>query len=47
MRIQVNYECSENWEQMKLQGEGRFCESCEKEVIDFSQWTDAEIAKKY
>lgn len=46
MRIQVNYECSENWEQMKLQGEGRFCESCEKEVIDFSQWTDAEIAKK-
>lgn len=44
MKIEMKYRCSEDWEAMPLSGDGRFCQSCEKEIIDFSHWSDAKIA---
>jgi hypothetical protein len=31
---------------MPLLSQGRFCNSCEKEIHDFSTWSDAELAKR-
>jgi TonB family protein len=38
--------CQEKWEKMQETPLGRFCTSCEKEVIDFTQMSDNEI-KEY
>lgn len=35
--------CHENWDKMNPTEKGRFCLSCNKEVIDFTLMTDAEI----
>jgi outer membrane protein OmpA-like peptidoglycan-associated protein len=41
--IQIPKPCHEDWNQMKVYSEGRFCDCCQKNVIDFSQKTDAEV----
>ncbi|MBB2144261.1 hypothetical protein GM921_02075 [Pedobacter sp. LMG 31464] len=43
-KITVSKPCSENWESMKPLEKGRFCDSCEKEVIDFTKFTNQELA---
>jgi hypothetical protein len=35
--------CHENWEQMTPTEQGRFCGSCQKQVIDFTQMTDQQL----
>lgn len=35
--------CLENWDKMKPNHQGRFCHSCEKTVVDFTQMSDLEI----
>ena len=35
--------CSENWNVMQVDSVGRFCDSCQKSVIDFTSKTDDEI----
>ena len=35
--------CHQNWDQMNPTEKGRFCLSCQKEVIDFSSMTDKEV----
>ncbi len=35
--------CHENWEQMSPAQKGRFCDSCAKQVIDFSSMSDQQI----
>jgi hypothetical protein len=35
--------CSEKWENFSPTQQGGFCSSCQKEVIDFTSWTDDEI----
>ncbi|MEP6675745.1 MAG: carboxypeptidase-like regulatory domain-containing protein [Ferruginibacter sp.] len=35
--------CHENWEEMNPTEQGRFCFSCQKQVIDFTQMTDSEV----
>lgn len=43
----INYKieepCHANWDQMKPEEKGRFCESCSKTVVDFSSMSDFSI----
>jgi hypothetical protein len=42
-KIVLKNPCSENWDSMHPDAAGRFCQSCQKSVIDFSLKTDHEI----
>lgn len=44
--LKLNKACSEQWEQMKLNEKGSFCETCAKNVIDFTQLSPIEISEK-
>ncbi|MFX6803812.1 hypothetical protein ABTH20_20355, partial [Acinetobacter baumannii] len=35
--------CHEDWDKMTPVQKGKFCGSCNKEVVDFSLMTDAEV----
>ncbi|HFC00713.1 MAG TPA: T9SS type A sorting domain-containing protein, partial [Phaeodactylibacter sp.] len=43
IRIHIPKPCSAAWNEMHTLPDGRFCDSCEKTVIDFSQMTDNEL----
>ncbi|MGZ5282834.1 MAG: energy transducer TonB [Bacteroidia bacterium] len=43
MKLSILNPCNEDWNNMLPQENGRFCNSCEKVVIDFSDIPDAEI----
>ena len=45
-RIQVTIDnpCHENWDNMTPSEKGRFCDSCKKQVIDFTNMSDAQLA---
>ncbi len=43
MKIQIPNPCQENWQMMLPQEKGRFCENCQKLVVDFTKMNDAEI----
>jgi hypothetical protein len=45
LSITVPQPCSQNWDDMKKQDKGRFCESCQKSVLDFTGLSNAEIIK--
>lgn len=42
-RIVISNPCSEDWNSMSVDTTGRFCQSCQKSVIDFTSKTDEEI----
>ncbi len=42
-KIQITNPCSEDWNNMDIDSVGRFCQSCMKSVVDFSNKTDEEI----
>ena len=41
--IQIPNPCHEDWNQMLPAEQGRFCQSCEKTVVDFSQMSDDQV----
>lgn len=41
--LQIPTPCSQNWKEMSVVPGGRFCDSCEKKVIDFSLMSDRQI----
>jgi hypothetical protein len=44
VQLSVDNPCHENWENMSPSEKGRFCGSCQKQVVDFTGMTDAQIA---
>lgn len=42
-QIFIDKPCSENWEAMIPEGEGRHCMKCCKTVVDFSNWQTEDI----
>src|SRR5215208_6759999 len=43
-QLQIPTPCHENWDNMSPVEKGRFCDSCQKQVVDFSNMSDREIA---
>jgi hypothetical protein len=44
-KITIMNPCQENWHHMAASGDGRFCDCCKKDVIDFTGLSDEEILK--
>ena len=43
MKINIPKPCSENWDKMSPKEKGRYCLSCNKVVVDFTEMTIEEI----
>ncbi|MBK8521204.1 MAG: carboxypeptidase-like regulatory domain-containing protein [Chitinophagaceae bacterium] len=43
LQLTIPQPCHENWQNMTPTDQGRFCNACAKEVIDFSMMTDTEV----
>src|SRR5215204_2566694 len=43
-QLQIPTPCHENWDNMSPVEKGRFCDSCQKQVVDFSNMSDRQIA---
>lgn len=47
LRISIPDPCHQEWEKMTPVAKGRFCDSCQKKVIDFSRSSDREIVRAF
>ena len=47
LTIQIPEPCNENFDKMTPKAGGRYCDSCEKVVVDFRNYSDSEIARYY
>ena len=45
IKLKIDQPCHENWDAMLPVEQGRFCNSCEKQVVDLSAMTDLEIIR--
>lgn len=43
IQISIPKSCSQNWDEMTPSGNGKFCDHCQKTVIDFTNWTDTAL----
>lgn len=44
-QISIPNPCHQNWHEMNIVEKGRFCDSCQKTVIDFTMYSDVVILK--
>lgn len=44
LSLQIPKPCHENWDKMNPSQQGKFCGSCQKNVIDFTSMSDAQLA---
>jgi len=44
IQLAVDNPCHENWDNMSPSEKGRFCASCQKQVVDFTNMSDAQVA---
>ncbi|APG65184.1 hypothetical protein LPB136_07420 [Tenacibaculum todarodis] len=44
-QLSIPKPCHENWAKMSPVQKGKFCKSCNKEVVDFTKLTDAKITR--
>ena len=47
LQLHISTPCQENWQHMSLADKGRFCASCQKQVIDFTQSSDRQVAEVF
>ncbi len=47
IKLNITEPCHENWDKMQAQEQGRFCASCQKCVIDFSNYSDEALLKYF
>lgn len=45
-RVEIPKPCNQDWKKMTILEKGRYCESCEKTVIDFTNLSRQEIIRK-
>src|SRR5207253_2389751 len=45
LQIQIPKTCEENWDAMQQKQHGKFCNSCQKTVIDFTQISDEQLVQ--
>jgi len=45
IKLSIPNPCRENWDKMTPVEKGRFCQQCNKTVIDFSQLSDEEVVR--
>ena len=43
LNLQIPRGCGEDWQSMLPDKKGKFCISCQKQVIDFTKMSDREI----
>ena len=43
MKIQIDKPCHESWDAMTPKEQGRYCNACEKIVVDLTKYSDQEI----
>ncbi|RYD93106.1 MAG: hypothetical protein EOP50_11645, partial [Sphingobacteriales bacterium] len=43
LTLKIDEPCSESWDAMQEAGGGRYCAQCEKTVVDFTGFTDAQL----
>jgi hypothetical protein len=43
IQITVPKPCDEKWSSFTKTSQGGFCSSCQKEVIDFTSWSDERL----
>lgn len=45
VQLRLDKPCTQQWSEMTPSEQGRFCDSCQKNVVDFTEMTDNEILK--
>lgn len=45
MLLQIPNPCNENWAEMTPEVQGRFCQVCQKTVVDFTEMTDNQVIR--